>query len=73
MKFPKHRSNCYVVERHIKHPTLSSQTVIGVFPTAEGADCFKDACQQDWHDRGFFDEGNFVTTFVVTLATYYDA
>jgi hypothetical protein len=47
-----------------------SYAVVGVFPTAEGADHFKGACEQDFRDRGF-DEGDF--TFSVVLSTYYDA
>lgn len=73
MKFPKHRADCYVVERRIEHPELGSTAIVGVFPSHEGADAFRGACEQEWRDRGFFDEGRFVTTFVVTLATYYDA
>jgi hypothetical protein len=47
-----------------------SYAVVGVFPTAEGADHFKGACEQDFRDRGF-DESDF--TFSVVLSTYYDA
>jgi hypothetical protein len=70
MKFPKHRANVYVVERRVLNVTVVSYAVVGVFPTAEGADHFKGACEQDFRDRGFSDDD---FTFTVVLSTYYDA
>ena len=70
MKLPRHRTNVYLVERRVLNNTVVSYAVVGVFPTAEGADHFKGACEQDFRDRGF-DEGDF--TFSVVLSTYYDA
>lgn len=71
MKFPKHRANVYVVERRILNPTATvSFAVVGVFPTPEGADHFKGACEQEFRDRGFSDDD---FTFSVILSTYYDA
>ena len=71
MKLPKHRANVYVVERRILNPTATvSYSVVGVFPTAEGADHFAGACAQDFRDRGFSDDD---FTFSVVLSTYYDA
>lgn len=65
MKFPKHRSNCYVVVRIFGHDTV----VCGVFPTADGADAFRDACAQEWKDKNLPVD----VDFDVELATYYDA
>jgi len=65
MKFPKHRANCYVVMRYIGH----TSAVCGVFPTYEGADAFKGACEQDWLDC----KDTYNATFEVVLSTYYDA
>jgi hypothetical protein len=65
MKFPKHRSNCFVVTRNIGSETV----VCGVFPTDDGADAFCGACQQEWDEREF----DHHATFEVVLATYYDA
>lgn len=70
MKLPRHRANVYLVERRVLNSTVVSYACVGVFPTAEGADHFKGACEQDFRDRGF-DESDF--TFSVVLGTYYDA
>jgi hypothetical protein len=70
MKLPKHRANVYVVERRVLNDTVVSFATVGVFPTAEGADHFKGACEQDFRDRGFSDDD---FTFSVVLGTYYDA
>jgi len=70
MKLPKHRANIYVVERRVLNNIVVSYAVVGVFPTAEGADYFKGACEQEFRDRGF-DDADF--TFSVVLSTYYDA
>ena len=43
--------------------------VCGVFPTYEGADAFKGACEQDWLDS----KVTYNATFEVVLSTYYDA
>lgn len=65
MKFPKHRANCYVVVRYLG----SDAAVCGVFPTWEGADAFKGACEQDWIDS----KATYNADFEVLLTTYYDA
>jgi hypothetical protein len=71
MKLPKHRANVYVVERRVLDISgIVSYAVVGVFPTVEGADHFKGACEQEFHDRGFSDDD---FTFNVVLSTYYDA
>lgn len=70
MKLPKHRANVYIVERRILNAATISYTVVGVFPTAEGADNFAGACSQEFRERGFSDD-DFV--FSVVLSTYYDA
>ena len=67
MKFPKHRANCYIVMRYT---TTSPATVVGVFNNPDGADNFKDACSQDFYDRGFTDDD---FAFEVHMTTYYDA
>ena len=56
MKLPKHRANIYVVERRVLNNAVVSYAVVGVFPTSEGADYFKGACEQDFRDRGFSDD-----------------
>ena len=75
MKFPKHRANCYIVERHIYklHSDKDTYAVLGVFPTYDGADAFKDACKQEWKDKGLLDETNYLVEFQVNLSTFYDA
>jgi hypothetical protein len=70
MKLPKHRANVYLVERRVLSSTVVSYAVVGVFPTSEGADHFKGACEQEFRDRGFNDDD---FTFSVVLGTYYDA
>ena len=70
MKLPKHRANIYVVERRILNSAAINYAVVGVFPTAEGADHFKGACEQEFRERGFSDDD---FTFSVVLSTYYDA
>jgi hypothetical protein len=70
MKLPKHRANVYLVERRVLSSTVVSYAVVGVFPTPEGADHFKGACEQEFRDRGFNDDD---FTFSVVLGTYYDA
>jgi hypothetical protein len=70
MKLPKHRANIYLVERRVLNDTAITYAVVGVFPTHEGADYFKGACEQDFRDRGFADDD---FTFSVVLSTYYDA
>jgi hypothetical protein len=65
MKFPKHRANCFVVTRMIGDDT----TVLGVFPTYEGADSFMGACEQDWKDSN----APYTPSFEVYMTTYYDA
>jgi hypothetical protein len=69
MKFPKHRANCFLVERRILDKVVS-YAVVGVFPTLDGADEFAAACAQSFKDRGFV-EDDYV--FSVKMSTYYDA
>jgi hypothetical protein len=69
MKLPKHRANIYVVERRILNAAAINYSIVGVFPTAEGADDFAGACAQDFRERGFSDDD---FTFSVVLSTYYD-
>jgi hypothetical protein len=47
-----------------------SFTVVGVFPTTEGADEFKGACEQEFVDKGVGAEHY---DFCVTPSTYYDS
>lgn len=70
MKLPKHRANVYIVERRVLNNTTVNYAVVGVFPTPEGADYFKGACEQEFRERGFTDDD---FTFSVVLGTYYDA
>jgi hypothetical protein len=70
MKLPKHRANVYLVERRVLNNTVVSYACVGIFPTHEGADYFKAACEQEFRERGF-DDDDF--TFAVVLSTYYDA
>jgi hypothetical protein len=69
MKFPKHRANCFLVERRILDKVVS-YAVVGVFPTPEGADEYAEACAQSFKDRGFSDDDY---VFSVKMSTYYDA
>jgi hypothetical protein len=70
MKLPKHRANVYAVERRITTPNSVNYSIVGVFPTVDGASDFAGACTQDYRDRGFGDDD---FTFSVVLSTYYDA
>ena len=69
MKSPKHRANCFVVERRVLDKVVSYSTV-GVFPTYESADNFAGACQQEFLEKGY-PEDDF--SFKVCMTTYYDA
>jgi len=64
MRFPKHRANCYIVMRY------PSATAVGVFPFLEGAEDFRDACMQEFVDKGFTKDD---VSFEVHMSTYYDA
>jgi hypothetical protein len=65
MKFPKHRANCFVVERIVDN----AYCVVGVFPTHEGAVEFAGACEQAFVDKDIDKERY---TFGVVMSTYYD-
>ena len=54
----------------MRYTTTSPATVVGVFPNPEAADNYKDACKQDFYDRGFTDDD---FSFEVQMSTYYDA
>jgi len=54
----------------MRYTTTSPATVVGVFNNPDGADNFKDACSQDFYDRGFTDDD---FAFEVHMTTYYDA
>lgn len=70
MKFPKNRANLYLVERWTWKGTFT--TIIGGFSTPEAADDFKEACEQEWIDKGFKDDlDNGKVQFKVILSTYY--
>ncbi|MDE3022300.1 MAG: hypothetical protein KGI54_10605 [Pseudomonadota bacterium] len=72
MKFPKHRANVFVVQRSpvsFNDGMYGGGVVVGVFPTSEGADEFKGACEQEFVDKGL--KGCFL--FDVTMSTFYDA
>lgn len=69
MKLLKHRANVYLVERRVLDKAVASYAVVGVFPTPEGADYFKGACEQEFRERGFTDDD---FAFTVVLGTYYD-
>ena len=70
MKFPKHRANIFLVQRSpLEFNSGSYSTVVvGVFPTTDGAEAFKGACEQEMVDRGM--AGLF--SFDVALSTFYD-
>ena len=62
MKYPKHQANLFVVLRE-----GITNTVVGAFADAELADDFKDACTQEWIDKG----ASPVPKFKVVLTTFY--
>lgn len=64
MKFPKHRTNIFVVQR-----TFPTDAICGVFLSLDGADDFKGECEQSFRDRGFTDDD---FNFEVVLSTYYE-
>lgn len=74
MRFPKHRANCYIVERHIYnvHNDKDAFAVLGVFPSYEIADEFKDSCKQEWKDKGLLNDEKYLINFHVNLSTFYD-
>lgn len=65
MKFPKRRSNLYLVERLDRRSGQSS--ICGGFSELEEADNFRDGCEQEWKDKHPDDVtimfGVIVTTF----------
>lgn len=61
MKYPKHRTTVYIVMRQ-------GNTPIAVFASYEEADNFKDACVQEFVDRGFS-----YPEFDVQVSTFYEA
>jgi hypothetical protein len=65
MKFPKHRANCFLVERVVD----MNYCVVGVFPTHEGATEFAGACEQEFIDKDI-DKDRYV--FQVVMSTFYD-
>jgi hypothetical protein len=70
MRFPKHRADMFLVERWNR--ANSATTVVGAFPTLENAVEFKEACEQEWVDKG--GEAELVvgdTVFNVALTTFY--
>ena len=73
MKFPKHRANVFLVVRQdmTEREELLNVSFIGVFPTPEGADAFKGACEQEWMEKYGHPEESF-SEFSVQLSTYYD-
>ena len=72
MKLPKHRANVFLVERRILDADglHHNYTVVGVFPTVEGADEYAGACKQNFIERGYVEDD---FTFSVIMSTYYDA
>jgi hypothetical protein len=52
----------------MRYVTTSPATVVGVFSDADAADDFKDACKQDFYDRGFTDDD---FSFEVQMSTFY--
>lgn len=69
MKFPKHRANCFAVERRLITAGVPSYAVCGVFPTPEGADAFAGACQQEFLERGYNPNDY---SFYPVMTTFYD-
>lgn len=67
MKFPKNRANLYLVERWTYD---GNAVVVGAFNNLEAADAYKDACLQEWIDKGLREED---VSFSVGLTTFYDA
>jgi hypothetical protein len=70
MKFPKHRANLYLVERWTYEN--NSTVIVGAFDNVVAADNFRDACLQEWIDRGLSDPYKEDVVFNVVLTTYYD-
>jgi hypothetical protein len=68
MKYPKHRSNLYLVERWTR--ANSATVLVGAFSSIVAADNFKEECEQEWKDRGLSGEEEVI--FNVVLTTYYD-
>lgn len=75
MRFPKHRSNMFIVMRetynpsHIIYDSLRDAVPVGVFVNADAADDFRGACEQEFKEKGF-DEENY--HFSVVLSTFYE-
>jgi len=75
MKFPKHRSDMFIVMREtyynsdIVYDQLKDSTPVGVFVKWGDADDFRGACEQEFKEKGF-DEKDYY--FSVVLSTYYE-
>lgn len=75
MRFPKHRSNMFVVMREtyynspVVYDQLKDSVPVGLFTSAEAADDFRGACEQEFKEKGF-DEKDYY--FSVVLSTYYE-
>jgi hypothetical protein len=67
LKFPKYRTNIYVVVREIADEALSHTAVLGTFSDPVEADDFKDACAAEWFDK----TNGAPAYFEVRLSTFY--
>lgn len=70
MKFPKHRTNLYLVERWTYENNAT--VIVGAFDNIVAADNFRDACLQEWMDKDLVDSNKQDVVFNVVLTTYYD-
>jgi hypothetical protein len=63
MKFPKFRSNIYIVQRRDDRSTVP----IGAFSDLVEADNYKDACAAEWFDK----TKDPYVVFEISLTTFY--
>lgn len=69
MKFPKNRANVFLVERWTYENNAT--IVVGAFSEYTDAEDYKDACMQEWVDKGLVDSSKQDVVFNVTMTTYY--
>lgn len=75
MKFPKHRTNMFIVMREtyynsdIVYDQLKDAVPVGVFANVADADNFRGACEQEFKEKGFDTKDYY---FSVVMSTYYE-
>lgn len=62
----------FLVERYARSSEARGTTIVGAFSNFDDAVSYKEACVQEWIDKGFYEEiDNGSVVFNVTMTTYY--